>query len=161
MDLAYVPSEPARALPPQFLVGSDQPATIQRASIQQATVATYGTLHVSGHVFVVRIARSQETLEQQVKRLADAWRRDTRVMSSIDDITTNQNYRDIVNLGTPVVPLLIKDLIASQRSHWHTALCEITGENPIAMGRAGDHTAIVRAWMRWWEDHKHLFQGGN
>src|SRR5579862_5416608 len=95
----------------------------------------------------------QESIECKFQKLADAWRDETRYVSSTTRITSSPSYRAIVDLGPPVVPILIQALQANPYEKWHAALHELTHANPLGPRDTGKPKAVAAAWTRWWEEH--------
>jgi hypothetical protein len=91
---------------------------------------------------------SAETLEGKFKRLADSWQAAVAHLSSSSKRDNHPAYREIIALGPPVVPLLLRDLERTSR-HWFTALSAITNAKPIAPEDAGDIRKTVQAWLDW------------
>ena len=90
----------------------------------------------------------QETVEEQFCRLANAWQVAVAHLSSSTKRDTHPLYREIIALGPPVVPFLLRDLESNQR-HWFTALSVITGADPIAEQHAGNIQRMADAWLEW------------
>lgn len=61
--------------------------------------------------------------------LARRWKEETEFLSS-PDMFAHPAYQQIIGLGRPAAPLLLRDLEATG-AHWFWALREITGENPV------------------------------
>ncbi len=57
-------------------------------------------------------------------------------------------YRQIVEMGPAVVPLLLAEL-KRKPDFWFAALREITGENPAPPASAGKIKEMARAWVEW------------
>src|ERR1700733_14515869 len=88
-----------------------------------------------------------ETLEEKFQRLASAWQDGVAHLSSSTKRENYPAYREIITLGAPVIPVLLRDLERTQR-HWFTALRVISGENPVPEGDAGDIPKMVDAWIK-------------
>src|SRR5215211_6351700 len=73
---------------------------------------------------------ASETVEQRLRRLEAQWKADTQFLSDARQIINHPAFRQIIALGPPVVPFLLRDLEA-QPSLWVWALPEITGEDPV------------------------------
>jgi hypothetical protein len=84
----------------------------------------------------------------------DEWLAATRAMSSITKATAHRTYLRIIALGEPVIPLLIADLQEHPNRNWHTALCVLTGTNPLRPEDAGNGAAIAAAWKAWQEKRR-------
>lgn len=84
-------------------------------------------------------------------RLLREWRRATLALSSIANKTSNNSFRQIVELGDPIVPLIISEL----RRHpdfLYLALQEIIDEPDIVPAASmGNPRASVEAWLNWAE----------
>jgi hypothetical protein len=89
-----------------------------------------------------------ETLEEKFRRLATTWQKAVAHLSSSSRRDNHPAYQEIISLGPPVIPFLLRDLEGVQR-HWFTALTAITGENPVPEKYAGDILKMVEAWLEW------------
>lgn len=69
-------------------------------------------------------------------------------MSSVSDITSHPTYLEIIEMGSVVVPLIIRDLVLED-GDWFTALYVITGENPVKPEDAGKLGKMRDAWVDW------------
>jgi hypothetical protein len=92
--------------------------------------------------------RPDAATEAAFKRLAAEWDAATRFLSSMEAASSHPAYRQIVALGTKVVPLLLRDM-EQNHSHWFAALREITGASPVPPAAAGDIPKMVEAWLTW------------
>ena len=89
-----------------------------------------------------------ETVEQRFRRLADAWDQATPYHSSTTIRNNHPAYREIIALGTAVVPLLLRDM-EQNKTHWFGALREIVGANPIPESADGNVPKMIQAWLQW------------
>src|SRR5689334_11439274 len=71
-----------------------------------------------------------ESLEERFTRLAETWHKAVAHHSSNRIRYNHPAYQEIIALGAPVVPLLLRDLETNRR-HWFAALNAITGADPI------------------------------
>src|SRR5947209_2933399 len=90
----------------------------------------------------------RETLEERFRRLAEVWNRETAYLSSMSEASSHPAYQEIIRLGPPVVPLLLRDL-QDNHTHWFAALHAITGAQPIAKDLAANIPKMVEGWLRW------------
>ncbi|MER9421449.1 hypothetical protein NKI88_03190 [Mesorhizobium sp. M0317] len=91
---------------------------------------------------------ASETIAQRFQQLADSWVRETRFTNSMDDIVSNKSLQQIINLGSVVVPLILKDL-EREPKHWFYALQILTGANPVSRNDAGNMQKMAAAWLQW------------
>lgn len=89
-----------------------------------------------------------ETLEEKFNLLADSWQNAVAHLSSSSKRDNHPAYREIIEMGPPVVALLLRDLERTNR-HWFTALSAITKANPIAPEDAGDVRKMAQGWLNW------------
>jgi hypothetical protein len=87
-------------------------------------------------------------LEQEFRRLASQWKAACGLLSSTTAMVEHPAYQAIVDLGPPVVPLLLGDL-ETERVHWFEALKAITGEDPVPRDDWGNIPAMTAAWLAW------------
>lgn len=77
------------------------------------------------------------------------WENETRFESSTTKMREHPNYKAIVAMGKPVIPLIIAD-IQSNPSHLFLTLHDITGENPCPEEHAGDVSLLCADWVQWY-----------
>lgn len=88
------------------------------------------------------------SLQARFETLVREWNQGTAVLSSSTAIRTHPAYLAIIALGSPVVPLILRDL-ERQPSHWFDALRELTGEDPVPRADWGKIQAMQAAWLAW------------
>jgi hypothetical protein len=91
-------------------------------------------------------------LEPTFVELAEQWRRETGMHSSVSRMVTHPAYLSIIGLGPPVVPLLLRAL-QQQPEHWFVALRAITRESPVPPEDAGNIGKMTTAWLEWGRRH--------
>jgi len=79
---------------------------------------------------------------------AEAWKRDTRHMSSITKIVSHPAYQEIIKMGEVAIPLILKEL-AKKPDHWFPALREITGHDPVPRSSQGRLREMTESWLAW------------
>lgn len=96
-------------------------------------------------------------VERRFARLADRWERETRNMSSPNAAERHPAYQQIIDLGKPVIPLILKRL-AEYPSFWFKALLIISAEpnDPVQPSMHGDVQAMADAWLSWGERNGYL-----
>ena len=94
-------------------------------------------------------------LEATFNRLVKEWHRDTDFHSNDYFIANHPAYRQIIEMGEAVLPLIFREL-ETNGGHWFWALRAITGANPepppqkdSAGWVALDIKAIRKDWLRW------------
>ena len=87
-------------------------------------------------------------VDEAFKLLAEKWKRETAILSSVTKKLRHPAYRDIVALGEDVVPLILTEL-ARRPDHWFAALEEITRENPVPTADRRNFARAVEAWVKW------------
>jgi hypothetical protein len=90
-----------------------------------------------------------ESVEQRVARLLATWRAETAHLSSSTRITGHPAYQEIISIGEPALPSLLRDLEQTQDGHLSKALTAITGAHPVPAEDRGKVRAIAEAWLRW------------
>jgi hypothetical protein len=97
---------------------------------------------------VEKVAPQSETVEQRFRRLKREWNAATAHLSSTTKIMNHPAFQEIIQLGSPVVPFMLRDMTERPRL-WVWALAKITGVNPVPAEEAGNITAMSAAWLRW------------
>jgi hypothetical protein len=89
-----------------------------------------------------------ETLEDRFRRLAAVWLDETAYVSSTSDQVAHPAFQEVVGMGPPVIPLLLREL-ENGTGHWHRALRRITGAEPVPPEDRGNIRKAAEAWLRW------------
>ena len=90
----------------------------------------------------------EETLPERFDRLAKTWRAETCYLSSTHDKVAHPAFQEIVRMGPPVIPLVLRELEKGS-GHWHQALYALTGEDPGPGEGRGNIERMRNAWLRW------------
>jgi hypothetical protein len=98
------------------------------------------------------ISTEKRNLEKYFSFLVSKWKTDMIFQSSISQMVEHPAYKEIIDLGREVVPLLLKELKA-RPDHWFVALKRITGEDPIKPDQRGHFDQMAQAWLKWGEDN--------
>jgi len=79
------------------------------------------------------------------------WSKETVFLSSSNRKIQNPSYQAIVKMGEKAVPIILKHMskFKGHGGHLSTALCLITGANPVTEEIAGRMARISEAWIRW------------
>ena len=88
---------------------------------------------------------------ERFRELADQWEEETFFLSRSDHAIAHPVHQEIINLGQPVVPLILERM-RSQGGHWFEALQQITGEDPVSPADYGNIAAMQNSWLQWGED---------
>lgn len=97
--------------------------------------------------------RQKSALEQKFHRLAEEWRKETRVLSSVTKMSTHPAYQRIIAIGPGVIRLILRDL-QQTRDHWLWALYVLSEEDPAPTD--ADFDRAVDAWLTWGEERGYL-----
>jgi hypothetical protein len=97
-------------------------------------------------------AKRDETIEQRFRRLEAKWIAETGHLSSYTATIRHPAFREIVNMGEAVIPLMLRDL-EKRPGLWVWALHEITGEDPVSAADAGKIGKMTEARLRWGREH--------
>ncbi len=85
-------------------------------------------------------------------RLSDRWHEETGGHSNPRIITGNTNYQQIIALGKPAIPLILRDL-RDRGGDWYAALRELTGASPTKPESRGKVRLMKQEWFAWAEEH--------
>jgi hypothetical protein len=80
--------------------------------------------------------------------LAEAWRQDVRVTSSLTEMILHPAYQRIIGMGIAAVPFILHEL-ERKPDHWFWALTAITGADPVQPEDRGKLRKMAEAWLRW------------
>lgn len=87
-----------------------------------------------------------QPLEQIFRAHVDTWHRHTQHLSSVARMVSHPSYTAIVEMGEPVIPLLLTEL-RDRPDHWLVALNRITREDPAPT--RSTFSEAVAAWLKW------------
>ena len=82
------------------------------------------------------------------ERLADEWERARPRGVDIEQMTAHPAYQQIIDMGTPAVPWLLRRL-EQRPGHWFAALNRITGAQPVPPESLGRFKEMTAAWLEW------------
>ena len=109
---------------------------------------THITFHRSGASDTESIRFVLDAPDEEFSLLADRWRRETGMLSSISRKAMHPAYQRIIGMGAgAIVPILQELQVRSD--HWFWALNAITGENPVPEESAGNLRQMADAWIAW------------
>ena len=91
---------------------------------------------------------TQTSLEAEFQSLARQWKEACGLLSSTSAMVAHPAYQAIIELGQPVVPLLLREL-EKEPVHWFEALKAITGEDPVSPKDWGNVSVMASAWLAW------------
>lgn len=91
---------------------------------------------------------AQTSLENEFRTLARQWKEACGLLSSTSAMVAHPAYQAIIELGEPVVPLLLREL-ENEPVHWFEALKAITGHDPVSPDDWGNIPAMTAAWLAW------------
>lgn len=105
--------------------------------------------------FVIERVREGDEDFNRFRYLADKWKEETFVTSSLNIIESNPSYLEIIGMGRKVLPFIFEDLM-SKPSFWFSALEKITGCDPIKPSHIGYIKLMTEDWLKWGEEHGYI-----
>jgi hypothetical protein len=96
----------------------------------------------------LEVGEISEEVRSRFDALARTWREETAISSSLTAMFAHPAYRQIVELGPQIVPLLLQEL-ERDPNYWFAALQELTGVDPVQPRDRGRLRAMADAWLRW------------
>ncbi len=87
-------------------------------------------------------------MELKFQLLAEKWREESRFFSFTKDIVATESYQRIIQMGTPIIPFIIKELERNPK-HWFYALKQLTNENPVKAKSKGNIKLMANDWIEW------------
>lgn len=107
---------------------------------------------------VRNISCATETLEERFRRLEKTLLDDVKDVRSQTAIVNHAAFREIINLGEAVVPLMLEDLDKGPR-FWIWVLPEITRADPVKPSDAGNIAKMSLAWLSWARENGYKTKG--
>lgn len=99
--------------------------------------------------------RSQMLHIIKFHNLVDKWKEETLLISSIDEIESNESYLQIISMGEKALPFIFQDL-KYEPALWFSALENITGQNPIDISHRGIIKLMTEDWLKWGREHGYV-----
>ncbi|MBI1902479.1 MAG: hypothetical protein HYS13_15360 [Planctomycetia bacterium] len=94
----------------------------------------------------------KSTPEERFRILVQQWKQSRGPTSSTTQLAMHPAYQQIIGLGAPAVPLLLREL-QREPDHWFWALKAITGEDPVPEESRGKLRHMADAWLQWGRAH--------
>jgi hypothetical protein len=89
------------------------------------------------------------------KQLAEQWKKDTALMSSMSQSAMHPAYPRIIGMGPAALPLIFREL-QQYGGHWFWALAAITGDNPVPPQEAGYVQKMTERWLDYAKEKGYL-----
>ena len=87
------------------------------------------------------------SLNERFRRLVAEWQ-ESREPGDIHHMATHVAYQQIIGLGMPIVPCILREL-EGKPDHWFWALSAITSEDPVSDDAQGNLAKMAEAWLEW------------
>ncbi|MBN3908823.1 MAG: hypothetical protein HWQ35_20405 [Nostoc sp. NMS1] len=87
-------------------------------------------------------------IEATFTALVNQWREETCGISSTNQMSMHPAYQQIIGMGKPVIPLLLREL-EKKSGHWFWALKSISREDPVPQEYRGKVKEMTKAWLEW------------
>ena len=102
------------------------------------------------------VSRQDENIAQEFYKLAAQWKKETRFLSSILEISTHPSYQKIIGMGPAAVPLILTELRRSP-THWFWALKAISRIDPVPTSHRGNIEKMAEFWLKWGTGQGYVF----
>ncbi|MEB3232093.1 MAG: hypothetical protein VKJ64_13880 [Leptolyngbyaceae bacterium] len=89
-----------------------------------------------------------DDIERIFNNLVQLVIQETRSESSTLKIATHPAYQQIIGLGQPAIPLLLREL-ERKSGRWFWALKAISRIDPVEPSDRGKTRKMIDAWMQW------------
>ena len=94
-------------------------------------------------------------LEETFRPLADEWRAETDMHSSMSKKLGHSAYQKIIALGEPAVPLILREL-RDRPGFWFEALKAITRQSPVPLDEKTDPRRVREHWLNWGREKRYI-----
>ena len=93
----------------------------------------------------------KEYIKSAFQELRDKWRDETSIHSSVSLIYGNTHYKQIINLGPEIIPLIFEDMTSDKPSgFWFGALEALTGyKMEYPDDEIGKIALMNQRWINW------------
>lgn len=92
---------------------------------------------------------TKQNLAANFYRSLRKWRFDTMFVSSVDKAVAHPSFREIVDMGEQVVPLIMSE-ISTRPDMLMIALQLITGADPVRPRHRGHMAEMASDWLDWY-----------
>ena len=89
-----------------------------------------------------------DDIERIFNQLVQSVLSETQAESSTNRIALHPAYQQIIGLGQPAVPLLLRE-VEKRSGRWFWALKSITREDPVPAAARGRTKKMIDAWLAW------------
>ena len=100
-------------------------------------------------------AQANRNVKAAFAALADQWKRETGMLSSVSRKIQHPAYKKIIALGEPAIPLILHEL-KERPGHWFAALEALTEASPLPAAGRVDMSRAAAAWLDWGKQHGYL-----
>jgi hypothetical protein len=135
----------------RFLMDTDLhiPVTSEEKQLMQEAMAEGPEgLAAWARDVLLQAAREQLARRESFGQLAEQWRRETGMHSSITRKVQHPAYQQIIAMGEPVLPLILREL-RDRPGYWFEALRTITKQSPVEPAERADPAKARAAWLKW------------
>jgi hypothetical protein len=108
----------------------------------------HGTSHWLSHAAqnLTELWMCHSSVEKEFMKLADQWRSETALYSSVEKMAMHPAYQRIIGMGRDALPLILRELY-ERPDHWFWALTAISGEDPVKTGSTFNEAKDT--WIMW------------
>lgn len=103
----------------------------------------------------VTASTKTKTLETEFYEQVSRWNESCAFSSSPTRMILDPAYQRIIGLGTPVIPLILRELV-HRPDHWDWALRALTGVAVTDPADEGNVRRIAAKWIAWGKEHGYL-----
>ena len=87
------------------------------------------------------------TVESKFRDLANQWAELTAYRSNMSVLRRHPLFDEMVALGEPAVPLILRELARKPSVSWFGLLAAMTGEHPVPPELAGRVAEMAGSWL--------------
>ena len=91
----------------------------------------------------------ENVLLRRFQSLVDTLSKECALLSSTHEVAEHSAYVEILGMGGPVLPLILRELEKRPRHYWFWALREISQENPVPPEHRGMIREMANDWLDW------------
>lgn len=129
-------------------------ATIRQQETTGCFIIIKGIKRVSSIRQIVSCP-STSPLDEEFQLLAEQWRRETGMLSSVSKKVGHPAYQKIIAMGDKALPFILREL-RDRPAYWFGALKAITAQSPARPDEKLDLQKLREAWLRWGQERGYL-----
>ena len=118
---------------------------VDETELNSAVLAAYGVTKNGENITIIVEDKDDE---KAFAKLAEQWRNETGMLSSLTKKIKHPAYQKIISMGEKAIPWILHEL-KDRPAHWFAALKAIAKESPVKPSERANPELARRSWLSW------------